>query len=799
MLTLAPSFLFLLLAGIAVTGALFSIRARQPREARMPPTPKPPPPVAGDDPGAATIREYLDAIADGIIVADRAGRLTHWNPAALRLHGYTDLEEVRCPVADFRDTFVFRHIDGQIVPFEQWPMSKMLHGETVRGYELEVSRLDTGQSWTIAYSGSIIPGQNGGEDQIVLTLQDVSEQRRAERELRQSHIHLSELLESLPQLVWIGNGEHGGCDYASPQYIAYTGVAPEKLLGSGWLEQVHPDDRQRVFDLWKQAFPGASTFDSEVRIRGKDGTYRWFQSRAVPLRDAAGRVMKWFGTNTDIHEQKIAAESKSVLAAIVEHSYDAIIGKSLQGEITSWNQAAERMFGYRAEEVLGKHCSMLLPQDCVEQASEMINRLTSGETIQSIELQGLAKDGTLIDASLTVSPIRDAGGTTVGISMIVRDISDRNRDARALRESEKRFRDLAAAVPQIVWNTDAQGVTVYRNERWRQFSGLQNAAPADVAKMIHPDDAVQVRTTWARALATGIGFELEFRMRPATGGPYRWFLARAAPMRDASGAITEWFGTSTDIDDLKQAEALARERQSELAHLERMRTMGQMAAGLAHELNQPLGAVANYAGACRRLLEDGRLPPERLAATLESIESEALRAGAIIRRLRTFVRKQAPQAAPVDPNAIVEDAMELLTFELRHAQIEPQLVLPAGLPPVLADSVQIEQVLVNLVRNALEAMETVEPASRALTIETAADGDGHIRFSVRDRGAGVASDAMDRIFDAFFTTKPGGLGIGLALCRTIIEDHGGQLTATPAAAGGMEFVFTLRCAENWKR
>jgi PAS domain S-box-containing protein len=873
------------------------------------------------------VTPYLDAIAAGVVVSDPAGNLIHWNRAARQLHGFDPQDALQGPLIDFTKVFVLRRSTREIVPFEQWPMSRLLRGEEFNEYELHVDRVDTDRHWTIAYSGSVIPAVGGGS-QMVLTLQDLTGLRQAERELRQSHIDQQQLIESLPQLVWTCRGEDGSCDYLSPQFVAYTGVPAEKQLGFGWTMQLHPDDRERVAAEWKQVIAQGDSFDSEYRLRSAAGEYRWFRTLAVPFRDSTGRITRWFGTNTDVHERKMAAESQARLAAIVEHSNDAIISKALDGTITSWNRAAEKMFGFRAEDAIGRHISLIIPPERREEEEEILRKVTSGVTVESFDSQRLTKTGEMINVASTISPIRDSQGRVVGASRIVRDITQRQRDAAALRESERRFRELAESLPQIVWNTDANGVTRYRNRRWQEFSGLSTDTPIAVDQVVHPDDVRSIRAAWAKGMAAGVGFEMEFRMKHVAGSEYHWFLARAVPVRDASGRITEWFGTSTDIDALKRAEwtlqhseqhlratldsllvfvavlkldgtiegmnraaltALAsrgihfrtvegrsigelsqqccspqvhallvrsleqaargedvhlnavcitdgpprvvldlmlapmrqgnelpaelilsavdvttrelaaqqaRERQAQLAHMDRVRSMGQMAAGLAHELNQPLGAVANYARACRLMLGSNRLAPERLNQALDQIESQAMRAGLIINRLRGFVKKQSTHAAAVDPNELVKNAVKLMAYDLRQVQVEPRLSLAADLPKVLADTVQIEQVLVNLMRNAVESMQDIPPARRSLEIQTALGGEGRVQISVHDRGCGIAPGEIERVFDAFFTTKPNGLGVGLALCRTIIQDHGGELTAEARPGGGTTFTFSLRNAEN---
>jgi C4-dicarboxylate-specific signal transduction histidine kinase len=228
--------------------------------------------------------------------------------------------------------------------------------------------------------------------------------------------------------------------------------------------------------------------------------------------------------------------------------------------------------------------------------------------------------------------------------------------------------------------------------------------------------------------------------------------------------------------------------------------MGQMAAGLAHELNQPLGAIANYAKACRSMVEGGRAAsPARVADVLSEIQSQAMRAGEIIQRLRGFVKKQHPKARPTNANELVEDTLRLLAYEVRTSGVRLTLRFAPDLPPVLADRVQIGQVLVNLIRNALDAMQDSgedRVVAGQLTVTTAAASTdaSAVTIAVTDNGSGVLPEHMPRLFGAFFTTKPDGLGVGLALCRTIVEDHRGQLTGEPNPTGGMTFTLTLPAA-----
>lgn len=245
-----------------------------------------------------------------------------------------------------------------------------------------------------------------------------------------------------------------------------------------------------------------------------------------------------------------------------------------------------------------------------------------------------------------------------------------------------------------------------------------------------------------------------------------------------------------------RAEEAVRERDAELAHLSRVYTMGQMASGLAHELNQPLGAISNYAAAGLTRLESGDFSPETISITLRDIACETRRAADIVSHMRSFIRKGQPNAEPVDVNGLIERSLALLHSELRRMRIVPATRLGAGLPRALIDPVQIEQVLVNLLCNAMDAMATLPERQRSLSLQTGLDHAGRLCVSVADSGPGMESDVLSRLFEPFFTTKSNGLGMGLNISRSIVESHGGRLTAARNDAGGMHFRFTLPVADK---
>jgi len=312
---------------------------------------------------------------------------------------------------------------------------------------------------------------------------------------------------------------------------------------------------------------------------------------------------------------------------------------------------------------------------------------------------------------------------------------------------------------------------------------------------LHPDE--RAMDDWLAALAAGEPFEKEVRLRRADG-EYRRFLLRFAPLRDAQGTILEWYAASTDIEDLKRAEeelhrreARLRDAQMELAHANRVTAAGQLAASIAHEVSQPISAALTNANAAWRWL--GAEPPDlrKVGQALGRIIRDGRRASNIIGRIRALVRKAPPLNDQLDINEVMLEVIELTRSELRRNGTSLQTQLADGLPLVAGDRIQLQQVMLNLILNAVEAMSGPSETLRELLIRTELDGSGGVLVAVQDSGPGLKPESLDRLFDAFYTTKPDGLGMGPSICRSIIEAHGGRVWAAPNLPRGAAFQFSL--------
>jgi C4-dicarboxylate-specific signal transduction histidine kinase len=267
-------------------------------------------------------------------------------------------------------------------------------------------------------------------------------------------------------------------------------------------------------------------------------------------------------------------------------------------------------------------------------------------------------------------------------------------------------------------------------------------------------------------------------------------------VRDDQGNIAFLRSIWRDITGRRQAEEKIRQQQTDLAHVSRLSMMGEMAAGLAHEINQPLEAIAAYAAGASMRINNGNVNQQRLVQIIDRIAADAQRAGNVIRRLRRFVRKREPQHNALDINLLIQDVVQFMASDALQDEITVELHLRDDLPPARGDSVEIQQVVLNLIRNGFDAMSDVDPGHRALGIETCADGPGAVKVIVRDAGPGVTADSTDQVFEAFFSSKSDGLGMGLAISRSIIESHGGRIWVDSSPGCGAEFHFSLPVADG---
>jgi PAS domain S-box-containing protein len=362
-----------------------------------------------------------------------------------------------------------------------------------------------------------------------------------------------------------------------------------------------------------------------------------------------------------------------------------------------------------------------------------------------------------------------------------------------LRRQERKLRDVIETMPTFAWTALPDGSVDFVNRHWQEYTGLsaEKTVGSGWQAAVHAADLKRHAEKWRVSLATGEPFENELRYRRAADEQYRWFLARAVPLRDQRGKILKWYGISTDIEDRKRAEEERENLRADLAHVNRVSTLGEMAASLAHEIKQPIAAAITSANTCIEWLAHEPPNLDRARAAAGRIDKYGNRAAEIIDRIRSLYKKSPPQRELVEVNEIIREMVELLRAEATLCAVSIRTDLVADLPKITADRVQLRQVFMNLILNAIEAMKET---GGVVTVKTQLGENDQLLISVNDTGIGLPKEKTEQIFDAFFTTKPQGSGMGLSISRSIVESHGGRLWASANDGRGATFHFTLPTA-----
>lgn len=359
-----------------------------------------------------------------------------------------------------------------------------------------------------------------------------------------------------------------------------------------------------------------------------------------------------------------------------------------------------------------------------------------------------------------------------------------------IKESERQLRILTEAIPQQIWRADADGRIEYCNQHFRDYIGGEDHVflGDGFFDILHPQDEPLFRQGWSAAILSGGTFEIEARVQ-SLGGEYRWFLIRSLPQLFEDGRIARWYGIHIDIEELHRAQQSLQAAQENISRLSRTLSLAEMGASIAHELNQPLAALVNDAHACRRWLNNEPVNLQRAVATTERIVRECTRASAVVSRVRSLFTKSEYVREPTDLNALIRDLTRLMRDDAIRYRVSFKLKLSEQIPRLEIDAVQIQQVLLNLAKNGMEAMSSSDGV-RELEIRSEMQTENEVKVTVRDSGAGLDLESKTKIFEPFFTTKPQGTGMGLSICRSIIEAHRGRIWAEPLPRGAA-FYFTL--------
>jgi PAS domain S-box-containing protein len=453
------------------------------------------------------------------------------------------------------------------------------------------------------------------------------------------------------------------------------------------------------------------------------------------------------------------------LSAIVESSDDAIIGKTLEGIVTSWNRGAERLYGYSTEEILGRSMNVLMPPDRPNELDEILAQIRRDEHVEAYETLRRRKDGSLVQVAVRISPVRDRTGRIVGASSIARDVTARQQAEEALRESEERFRTLADNISQLVWMADRDGSVFWYNQRWYEYTGATSEQTQGWGwqQVVHPAHAGRVLEKIRLCHQGGRPWEDTFLMQ-GKDGEYRWFLSRSVPIRDAHGEVVRWFGTSTDISEQRQAEQA-------LIRSEKLASVGRMAATIAHEINNPLASAINTL----YLLRTDPQFPAALRGSVHLAEKELARVAHVTRQTLGFYREVGTTGA-IDLVETIENILDLYGPKLRNKNITVQRRF-RYLEAVRAVEDEVRQIASNVIANSIDAL--AQNGTLRIAIcgpQTLRNSRRMARITIADNGEGISPENMRHILEPFFTTKRAvGTGLGLWVTSELVKKNEGRL------------------------
>ncbi|MFC5757831.1 PAS domain-containing sensor histidine kinase [Rhizobium sp. GCM10022189] len=618
-------------------------------------------------------------------------------------------------------------------------------------------------------------------------------------------------IEDIPGFGWSAYPD-GRLRFLNPKALDYIGVTAEEMSElskiddhSWWSKFVHPDDVEGCLERWRHSLSTGEPIFEEQRVRRHDGTYRWLRDSAIASRDENGNIVAWFATTVDIDDQRKAEaalrDSQNQLQRMIDTVPALIWCAQPDGRPSYINRQLAKWTGISipceepsdANQFSSAILDSIHPEDRDRWKATLDRSFRNGESF-ALSYRQRRHDGVYRWIDGKAEPLKDGDGNILQWYGVCLDVNDQIDALEAVRKSENELRLLVDTVPSLIWLMTPDGTPYYFNARFVEWSGpamakavLEGDAAA-LSDFVHPDDRAAVDAVVRRTIAAGKPLSHKGRLKHKDG-QYRWMQSRVEPLRDQSGNIVRWYGVNLDIDDEVRAQEALRRSDERLARALRAASLSELSVSIAHELNQPLQALVANSHAFQRWLNATPPNMEKANRTAEWIVRDADAAAQVVSRIRALFGKAVFPRHKVDLNGLVTEVRDLIADKLVSNKVKIDLQLSESLPVTSADRIQLEQVLLNLLRNASEAMHELDPRDQIVTVTTRVAGGDFIEVEVRDRGAGISDP--DKIFEPFFTTKQDGMGMGLAICRSIMEAHQGKLKAITLPEGGAAITFSL--------
>ena len=745
----------------------------------------------------ARIRRLVESDIIGIVIWDLDGTLIDANDAFLGMVQYDR-----------------REMDAGLRWLDMTPPEwQEIHGREEAEELVSTGKMQPREKEFFRKDGSRVPVLigaacfDGQSRQGVAYILDLTERKRVEEALREQRRELSQLVDMIPSYLWRLTPD-GVPEFFNRRLVDFLGLdsagpdKPARTRLSAFIEAaIHPDDATDVADAFARSLASGESLLMKWRMRRADGVYRWMTARAEAMRDADGRIVNWYGLCHDIDDQLQAEEELRASKQQLEQMLDAvpvnILSFSPAGTMTYASKRYVDKVGpppAHIEDFDALALDVAHPADFATMFRRASEGFATGSPFVN-RFRRREKDGVYRWIEARAQPLRAEDGAIVQWYIASIDIEDEMRAQEALRERERMLHQLVETLPAMIDCAMPDGEPIYRSQQMSEYLGYgfdeldasgKSRLHGTLETSVHPDDLEVVQADYAHSLLTGEPYARRHRLKRADG-EYHWVETRAAPMRDAGGAIRQWNVICLDIDSEVRAQRELKLAQERLARASQAASLAELSASIAHEVNQPLAAIVANSHACHRWLSASPANIERAKGTAERIIRSANAAADIVSRIRALFSQSTEKRVIKPLGDIIAETRELLADEAARRGVHIMIDIAGNVPPITCDPVQIQQVLTNLIRNGMEAMDTVT-RKRVLSLRVLRVDDA-VRTEVSDSGPGI--ELPVRVFEPFFTTKKHGMGIGLAICRSIVEAHGGELWADNIEPYGATFTFAL--------
>jgi PAS domain S-box-containing protein len=675
---------------------------------------------------------------------------------------------------------------------EKWK-SALASGSSLE-IEARMRRFDGAYRWFL-FQDNPLRDESGTVVRWYGACLDIEDRKRAEEALQAREVDLRLIINTISGMICLFTPD-GQLEGANQQFLDYLRQSFEDARNWATNGNAHPDDLPDALAAFTHSMATGEPYDFESRVRRFDGEFRWFHIRGKPHRDAEGRIVRWYALLTDIDDRKRAERALEVSERNLRLTIDTIpaLAWSARADGTAdfFNRHYLDYVGSSVQQMCDRKWTSSVHPDDLAIVEEAWASLHGAGTAGELEARIRRYDGTYRWFLFRANPLRDEVGNIVKWYGVNTDIEDRKRAETALKRSETFLAEgqRISATGSFSWRLANDELT-FSGELNRIF-GFEPGVVVTFERIldrVHPEDlpALAQKMGDVRSGRDNPEYEIRLQMPDDTIKHVRVF-GRVVPHPDGS---LECLGAVQDVTQRKLAEGTLDKVRSELAHVTRVMSFGALTASIAHEVNQPLSGIITNASTCVRMLASNPPNVEGAIETARRTIRDGNRASEVVAHLRKLFSKETERSVNIDLNEAAAEVITLLSSDLQRNRIVVQTDFADRLPFIAADRVQLQQVILNLLVNASDAMSTTCDRQRLAVIRTARDGDEKVRLSVEDAGVGINIEDTERLFQPFFTTKKNGMGIGLSVSRSIIESHHGRLWAEPNAEGGATFAFTI--------